>query len=253
MTIELPNNKPLSQQIAELLEARILSGEFQVGQKLPTENELTTIYKVSRTVIREAIKTLKEKGWVETFVAKGTFVVHKTDRRVQSSFDAAMRMKSEDRFENLIELRSILEPEMAALAALRASDEQLAKMKEAVQFMDKTLEDGNDVESFLEGDFTFHMTMAESTGNPLVQVIIRPVDRLFRELQEFHLQHVKGGNQRSQSRHRLIIEAIERHDPEAARLHMRDHIMQLRNDIENQRAIESSSSSVNPGGKVKPR
>jgi GntR family transcriptional repressor for pyruvate dehydrogenase complex len=253
MTIELPNSKPLSQQIAELIEARILAGEFQVGQKLPTENELTTIYKVSRTVIREAIKTLKEKGWVETFVAKGTFVVHKTDWRVQSSFDTAMRMKSEDRFEDLIELRSILEPEMAALAALRASDEQLAKMKESVQFMDKSLEDGDDIERFLEADFTFHMTMAESTGNPLVPVIIRPVVRLFRELQEFHLQHVRGGNQRSQHNHRLIIEAIERHDPEAARLHMRDHIAQLRDDIEKQRTIESVNSSLNPRANVKPR
>lgn len=245
MTIQYPQSKPLTDQIVELIEAKIINGEFNVGDKLPTENELATMYKVSRTVIREAIKILKEKGWVETFVAKGTFVVHNTMKGVQFSFDTAMRMQPEDRFGYLIEVRLILEPEIAALAALRASDEEITRMKQAVSLMDKALMVDNNIDEFLKGDFTFHMTMAESTGNPLIHLILNPVVSLLRDVQEFHLLHVKGGNQKSQHHHRLIMNAIERHDPSAARLQMHNHIIQLRTDIEKQKAAESAINNLN--------
>jgi GntR family transcriptional repressor for pyruvate dehydrogenase complex len=246
MTIQYPQSKSLTDQIVELIENQIINGEYNVGDKLPTENELAAMYKVSRTVIREAIKILKQKGWVETFVAKGTFVVHNTIKGVQFSFDTAMRMQPEERFGYLIEVRLILEPEIAALAALRANKEEIAKMKQAVKLMDKALTDANKIDEFLNGDFTFHMTMAESTSNPLIHLILNPVVSLLRDVQEYHLFNVKGGDQKSQHHHRLIMNAIERHDPSEARLQMHNHIIQLRTDIEKQKAAESVTNKLNP-------
>jgi len=242
MTIkQLPHNKPLYEQVFQLIENQIINGELLIGDKLPTEKELTERYKVSRTVIREAIKALKEKGWVETYVAKGTFIIYNMEKSVQSSFDAAVRMKPEDRFSNLIQVRLILEPEIAALAAVSASQENIAKMRQALNQMKKALKDNNNVDSFLEGDFAFHMAIAESTGNNLIRIIMAPVVNLLRNIQQYHLSHVESGNQRSQGFHNKVMEAIERHDPKAARSSMYEHIIQVRDDIKD--TIESKTLS----------
>jgi len=233
MINQFPLNISLTDQVVELIENQIINKELSVGDKLPSENELAIKYKVSRTVIREAIKILKEKGWVETFVAKGTFIVHNTRKGVHFSFDTAMRMQPNDRFGHLIEVRLIFEPEIAALAALRANEEEISKMKQAVNQMEEALLGENRINEFINGDFIFHMTMAESTGNPIIAMILNPVFSLLRDVQTFHLMNVEGGNQKSQHHHRLVMNSIEKHDPSAARLHMYNHIVQLRVDIEN--------------------
>ena len=233
MTIQrLPQYKSLSEQVYQLIETQIINGEFVVGDKLPTEKQLSEMYQVSRTVIREAIKALKEKGWVETHVAKGTFVVFNVTKSVQSSFDAAVRMKPEDRFRNLIQVRLILEPEIAALAAVSASQEDIARMRKAVNQMEKVLGEKHNVEAFLIGDFSFHMALAESTGNDLIRMIIAPVVNLMRDSQIYHLSNVQRGDQRSQRNHKNIMESIEKHHPEDARKYMRAHIIQVREDIQ---------------------
>jgi len=230
-TIHPLRYRPLYEQVVELVEARIIDGEFRIGDRLPTENELAAIYMVSRTVIREAMKILKEKGWVETRVGKGTFVVHNMAKSVQSSFDVAIRMKPEDRFSHLIEVRLILEPEIASLAAVRAGADETARIQQAVYQMDQAIAEGDDIDEFLKGDFAFHMALAESTGNPLIRMIIDPVVSLMREFQEYHLSNTKGGKQRSQHNHKLVMEAIKLHDPNAARLRMYEHILQVRADV----------------------
>ena len=75
-----------------MVETQIIDGEYRVGDRLPTEFQLASEYKVSRTVIREAMKVLKEKGWIETRPGRGTIVIDNVARGVRSSFDVAMRM-----------------------------------------------------------------------------------------------------------------------------------------------------------------
>lgn len=231
--LQIPQSKPLYEQVVELLEARIMEGDFRVGDKLPTENELAAMYMVSRTVVREAIKALRAKGWVETHAGKGTFIVGNITRGVNDSFDVAVRMSPDGGWGHLIEVRQILEPEIAALAAMRASEEQLEKMQQAVEQMDRALaKESQDVLEFLEGDFTFHMTMAEATGNPLMLMILNPVVKLMRDLQRYHLSQVEGGGKRSQQNHKLVMEAVQSRNPEKARQCMRMHLQQVREDVE---------------------
>ena len=238
---QLPHNKPLYEQVCELIETRIIEGDLRVGDKLPTEKEMAELYQVSRTVIREAMKVLKEKGWIETRVAKGTFVVDNVAKSVRDSFDAVVRMDEARGFRYLIEVREILEPEVAALVASRADDTQRDKLRQAVDLMDHALEHQDNIEEFLNADFTFHMLLAESTGNPLIPMIISPLVKLMREQQAYYSSIVKEGTHRSQVNHKLIMDAIASQDTAAARRYMIEHIHQVRTDVE----AHGFSGSVN--------
>jgi DNA-binding FadR family transcriptional regulator len=235
-TEQLPQNRPLYEQVCQFIESKIINGEFHIGDKLPTENELAGIYRVSRTVIREAIKALKEKGWVETRVAKGTYVVQNVAKGVEHSFDVAVRMKPDERFSNLIQVRLLLEPEIAALAATSCTEDDITRMRQAIIQMETALREDN-TDAFLQGDFAFHMAIAESTDNELIHLIMAPVVNLMRNIQRYHLSYVVRGNERSQRNHKRIMQGIEGRDPQAARLCMREHIMQVRDDIENAAAL----------------
>lgn len=239
-----PQLKPLYEQVLEILETKITAGDFHVGDRLPTENELSSIYRVSRTVIREAIKVLKEKGLVETRVAKGTFVVASVSKGIGSSFDDAVKLNPNGGFKHLIEVRLILEPEMAHLAAIRASDGDIAKMQQAIVEMDEAIQK-NDVNDYLKSDYAFHMAMAETTGNPLISIIIAPVVNLMRDQQYYHLSHVVDGNKRSQHNHIRIMEGISQHDSIAARNAMYQHILQVQSDMEERLAL-SDDQPGNP-------
>lgn len=232
MTTQFPQSKPLYEQVVELIESRIINGEYRLGDQLPTEFELAAQYRVSRTVIREAMKTLKERGWVDTRVGKGTFLVDNVSRGVGASFDVIVRMNPDLGFEHLIEVRELLEPGIAALAAERASAEQIQAMRKAVDQMERATNNPADMDDFLAGDYTFHALMAQATGNPLVPSILQPVVTLMRDQQKYHLYRVKGGYLKSQSHHRQIMDAIEAHDSEAARQAMLGHIRQVSADVQ---------------------
>lgn len=226
-SIQLPQNRSLSEQVCELIENEIINGNLIVGAKIPTEKELSEMYKVSRTVIREATKILKEKGRLASFVGKGTFVIDETDRGIGSSLNALIRSNPGDSFENLIQIREILEPEMAALAALNASDEQIAEMQKMIDIMNQSLEDKNLKEDFLKSDYKFHNLLAEATGNPLLTLLVKPLGALMRNQQQFIAFDVVDGPVISQKGHNLIFEAIKNRNPDIARAVMHDHIRQV--------------------------
>jgi GntR family transcriptional repressor for pyruvate dehydrogenase complex len=240
-----PQSDPLYEQVSEMIEDQIIAGKLRVGDRLPTENDLASMYRVSRTVIREAMKVLIERGWIETRAGRGALVIDNVARGVRSSFDVAIRMDPNSGSDHLIEVRQMIEPEIAAHAALRASAEQIALMRQAIEQMDQAVkEDPISVDQFLDADFSFHMTMAEATGNPFVLMIISPVVKLMREQQAYHVSQIRGGGGRSQANHRLIMRAIEQRDPAAARENMRKHILQVRKDI--QGAANSSEALFSP-------
>ncbi|PKO13466.1 MAG: hypothetical protein CVU39_18855 [Chloroflexi bacterium HGW-Chloroflexi-10] len=231
---QLPQNKPLSDQVCELIEMQIISGQLNVGDKLPTENELSDMYKVSRTVIREATKILKEKGRLESYVGKGTFVVDKTERGIGTSFNAILQMNPDSSFEYLLEVREFFEPEMAALAALKASKEQIDELQQTIDLMDRSLVGIDPIDEFLNADHKFHNLLAEATGNPIIVMIIKSLGEFMRNQQRFMTFNVVGGPQKSQKNHKSILEAIKMHNPDAAKNTMQEHIQQVYHDLNKQ-------------------
>lgn len=214
----------LYERIVDQIERLIVAGNLKVGDQLPAERELAEQFAVSRTAVREAIKALREKGLVEIRLGRGTFVTKGASGAVRHSL--GLLLKDENGFSNLVEVREILEPEIAALAATRVTEENIAAMREAVEIMDTALDN---VEIFVEADLDFHLALAEATQNPVIPSLVDSIVDLLRE-QRKRSGNVEGGLERGQYHHKKILEAIIQHDPLASRQAMQDHLLQVRTD-----------------------
>jgi GntR family transcriptional regulator, transcriptional repressor for pyruvate dehydrogenase complex len=216
----------LYEQIVQQIEDSILKGELKEGEQLPAERELAQQFGVSRTAVREAVKTLREKGLVEAYAGRGTFITNGTAHSIRHTLDRMIRSGPSEGKVHLAEVREILEPEIAALAAKRADQEMLAAMREAISVMDAAR---LDAEAFIEGDLDFHLALAEAAGNPLILSLIDSIVGLLRE-QRMRTYFTEGGPERGQYHHKKILEAIEHRDPQGARDAMRAHLRQVRED-----------------------
>jgi DNA-binding FadR family transcriptional regulator len=195
----------------------ILRGEFKTGELLPPPEELALRYKVSRTVQREAFKTLAAKGLVASKTKVGTWV---NPERSWNMFDADLlewrtRLGMDQRFiASLFEVRRALEPEAAALAASRRSMDQVERLREIVAAMRSSTERA----TFIQHDLAFHLAITEASGNPFLQSLGGLIEAALaasfarstpvRDVEQ--LRH-------SASQHRVIFQAIEAGDPEGAR------------------------------------
>ena len=216
----------LYEQIVQQIEDSVLNGTLKPGDQLPAERELAQRLGVSRTAVREAVKALREKGLVEAYSGRGTFITDGTSQAARQSFDLMIKIGQQEGAPHLAELRLILEPGIAALAAVRAKEEDIAAMRDAVAVMDRAQDDP---EAYIEADLDFHLALAETVANPLILSLIDSIVGLLRE-QRIKIFNVEGGPQRGQIHHKRILEAMERRDAEMARTAMRAHLEQVRED-----------------------
>ncbi len=216
----------LYEQIVQQVEESILKGQLKPGDQLPAERDLAQSFGVSRTAVREAVKTLREKGLVEAYSGRGTFVTNGTSHAIRQSLDLMIRVSQQEGVIHLAELRSVLEPEIAALAASRIEEQLLTTMRESVTAMDRSL---HDPDAYIEADLDFHLALAEAVGNPLILSLLDSIVGLLRD-QRSRIFSVDGGPERGQFHHKRILEATERRDPDAAREAMRAHLGQVRED-----------------------
>jgi DNA-binding FadR family transcriptional regulator len=128
----------------------------------------------------------------------------------------------------LVEVREILEPEIAAIAATRITDEYIVAMQDAVNIMEVATA-SKDSETFVEADLDFHLALAEATQNPIIPALMDSVIDLLRE-QRKRTGNVSGGLARGQHHHKLILDAVTKRDSQAARQAMCDHLQQVRED-----------------------
>ena len=226
MVYKVVRTSRLYEQIVQQIEESILKGTLKPGNQLPAERELAQQFGVSRTAVREAVKALREKGLVEAYSGRGTFVTDGTSQAIRQSLDLMVKIGQPDGSTSLAELRAILEPEIAALAATRVEEQHLATMREAVAVMDRAR---RDPDAFIEADLDFHLALAEAAANPLILSLIDSIVGLLRE-QRMRIFKVDGGPQRGQFHHKRILQAIELRDPEKARATMRDHLQQVCED-----------------------
>jgi len=213
----------LYEQIVQQVEESILKGQLKPGDQLPAERDLAQRFGVSRTAVREAVKALREKGLVEAYSGRGTFVTNGTSHAIRQSLDLMIRINQQEGWTHLAELRYILEPEIAALAAPRIEEQLLATMREAVAAMERSL---HDPDAYVEADLDFHLALAESAGNPLVLSLLDSIVGLLRE-QRSRIFNVAGGPERGQFHHKRILAAVEARDADAAREAMRAHLQQV--------------------------
>jgi GntR family transcriptional repressor for pyruvate dehydrogenase complex len=214
------------EQIVKQIEESIERGDLNAGDQLPAERELALEFGVSRTAVREALKALHEKGLVEAYPGRGTFITNETSNSIRLTFDRMIKSGPRDGTMHLVEVREILEPEIAALAAKRGTEENLNELREAIEIMDSAKADPD---SFIEADLDFHLALAEAAANPLILSLIDSIVGVLRE-QRISIFRVEGGPDRGQYHHKRILEAIENHDSAGAREAMRAHLRQVRED-----------------------
>jgi len=228
----------LYEKIVEQIEERIVSGELKVGDQLPAERELAAQFGVSRTAVREAVKTLHQKGLVEIISGRGTFISDLTSDAVRHSLGFMAKISAAGGYKNLTEIREILEPEIAALAAIRAAEEHISTMRQAVATMDAALKDAD---TFIEADLDFHLALAQATQNSLIPTLIDPIVDLLRENRK-RIFNTPGAPERGQFYHKRILQAVEQHNARAAREAMRAHLQQVSQDSQ---ADQSGDATAN--------
>ena len=193
---------------------RIVNGGLKPGDTLP-DNGFLDEAEVSRTVVREAIKVLAAKGLVESRPKVGTRVRPRRDWNLLDPDLLAWQIEAgpDPRFlEQALELRRIIEPAAARLAAERATDEQIAELYEAYEAMAAA---GDDLDAFMEPDLRFHRLLLEAGQNELLE----HMNEIFTAVLHTIFAYSSSSSRAYPSaarRHRAIVKAIEARDPDAA-------------------------------------
>jgi GntR family transcriptional repressor for pyruvate dehydrogenase complex len=218
-SLRIPRER-LYQYVANHIQDLIVAGELRTGDKLPPEPELCETYGVSRTVIREATKSLAERGLLSIEPGRGTFIATVSAQTFSDTFGLFVKT-SEIPAANLIEIRELLEVKIAELAAVRANPEVLTHMNQAIEDMEEHL---NSVEKFIHADHEFHMALARATRNEIFPALIDSLVDGLQHVRRASILDVPAGPMRAQGFHRRIFECVEKGDARGAAEVMQQHL-----------------------------
>ncbi|MCD8105713.1 MAG: FadR family transcriptional regulator [Lachnospiraceae bacterium] len=222
------NKVNLSEQIADYVEQLILDGtnqEWTESAKIPAEQELADSFGVSRNVVREAMKILKERGLVDSQNGVGAYVTKPNPQKLSSLIYRYILMDEIDAWA-IYDVRILLEVYGVERAARCCTEEQLHHMRELLSKMEnKDLS----INERRETDFEFHIAIAEAAGNPLNLLMITALKDVWLAMIEKGIFR-KGGIEDACIRHERIMAALEQHDVEGAKIAMEDH---LKTSLEN--------------------
>ena len=217
---EVVRRHKVYEAVAEQIESLILR-KLKPGDKLPPERELAETLQVSRSSIRDAIRSLELMGLLEPRQGAGT-IVRVTTVDSMKPFADELRKKKE-MLSQLLDFRELLEPPLAARAAKHASVEQMLGLQKILRRQEKKM---LDEEPAIAEDTEFHYGIAQASGNSVVLRVMDVVMDVLRETRQRALQ-VPGRAQKSLAGHQRILDAMMRRDPEAADAAMRRHIKEI--------------------------
>lgn len=225
---ELSNikSKVLAEQVQEQIYQFILDHSYGIGMKLPNEFELADRFGVGRSTIREAVKLLISRGILEVRRGSGTYVVSTTP----TDMDPLGLLRFEDKMGlalDLANVRMMLEPGIAEMAALNATDEDIEKLRAACDLVERQILQG---ESYIREDIAFHTCVAECSRNKVVEQLIPIIDTAV--LVFVNVTHMSLLDETIRT-HRAVVNAIADHDSIGARAAMMMHMTYNRDQIRN--------------------
>ncbi len=230
---------PLVERVFSGLQARISSGEFPPGGRLPSENDLAAAYVVSRPIVREALRLLREAGLVASRRGSGTFVTAAAAPASQAGANLAFSPVSTIAdVQRCYEFRLALEPEHTYWAALRWNAEALARIAEALEALKSATRAHHHRE---DADFTFHLAIAEASNNHYhVSSLIALKDHISvgMKMHGTTLFRPKGSLEAVYAEHAAIHDAIRSRDAERARALMAMHLKGSRDRIFDGHALD---------------
>jgi GntR family transcriptional repressor for pyruvate dehydrogenase complex len=208
--------------VAQQIQRLIADGALKPGDRLPPERELAERLAVSRSSLRDAIRTLELVGLVVPRQGEGTVVADVSPEAVVMPI-ASVLLRKRELIAELLDVRKMIEPALAARAAVRASDEEIARLEEILgRQREKTLRG----EPAVEEDSEFHYVIALAAKNGVVRGMLDVLMRLLRETRARSLQS-RGRPQRSLTGHQRVLDAIKRRDPDAAERAVRRHLEEI--------------------------
>ncbi len=219
----LKERRSLPEELAEIIIYRIETGEFKLGDVLPSEQALADLFKVSRTVVREALARLKYEGLIHSKRGSGPIV--SDIARKKDDFNLNVEDMSIEKWSKFLEFRLIMEGETAALAALHRSEEQLAQLKIYLDLMAAAVAKG---ESGTEPDYLFHCLTADCSGNEYLGDFSKYVSSrlwkgVYRARSLSNLDSLKA--ELVWEEHKATFKAIEDKDAHMARAMAQRHLL----------------------------
>lgn len=202
---------------------------------LPPERQLAEKLQVSRQVVREATKRLELQGLLEVRHGVGTKVVDRLHAPLNRSFELLMP-EAGDRLRNLTEMRAMIEPQLAAFAATRATTTDLRALRTAHQ----KLEAADNQEEAVNADMEFHRALAKAAGNPIADLMLESLAELGKDSRSQTIGTVGKGP--ALEHHAQILAAIEKRQPEAAAKAMARHLGAIELHLPSQRRSKKSAA-----------
>jgi len=228
------NKTNLYEQVADTLEQLIVRSDDTI-KKLPSEQELSGRFNVSRTVIREALKVLKERGLIDPRNGGGSYISRPNTDNISSVLNRIITMDNISN-DDLHNMRLILETAAGRLAAVHIKNEEMEHLEYILkQMLDTTLP----LEQRISYDADFHTTIARASGNMLVGMFVEVMTIL---LKKYMIKGVSGpsGMKRTSAQHRNVLEALKSRDPLAAETAIEEHLAASRKNVGTYEAKQKS-------------
>ena len=241
--IERPTT--LSQVIVDDIERSIRQRKLVPGQKLPTEQELCTMFSVSRTAVREALRMLSARGLITIRKRHGMFVSDMSASLAVSTVGLFLELNfDKDYIHHVFDVRRVIEPEVCRWAALNRTVDDLEVLRRNLERMEGCDPEDRDVESTLDQEF--HSTITAASKNPIAPVVLEPVFSLMPKIRSLVYGSIPNCKSTALDFHREIYEALEAGDPDRACALMRDHIS--RAALQANEAIDRIKSAATSSG-----
>ncbi|MDQ0215002.1 DNA-binding FadR family transcriptional regulator [Oikeobacillus pervagus] len=225
------SKKKTYQVIVDQLKEHFLNGDMKQGDKLPTERELASQFKVSRTSVREALRKLEMKGIIETRQGSGSFIKSIEFQSFGEELSSAIVNTERKLVYEMLELRRVLEMECAYLASHRATSKDLEKIRQALEDM---VIAKNDVELGLKADVNFHINIVSASNNTIFLTLIQTLNgQLQDNIRATRMQRFSNPERIEDTidEHKQIYLAIASGNGELAKNLMENHILQIRKEF----------------------
>lgn len=222
--------KKVYELVIDQIQEKILSGEIKKGDKLPSERELSEQMGVSRTSIREAIRVLETMGLIESKQGEGNFICSNIEKSFIEPLSIMFKL-NQGTWDNILELRELLELQTAKIAAEKATNEEIEELGQLIRQMKEEI-DGNNREKILVTiDQKFHNKIASISKNYLIENFLMTSSRLFEEfIEEARGKIIEVHREENIlfKEHNDIYEAIKEKNAELAYSNMKEHMDLIR-------------------------
>ncbi|MEW5814652.1 MAG: FadR/GntR family transcriptional regulator [Spirochaetota bacterium] len=237
--LKVTRTRSLYEQIADKIQHMIVTKELEPGQKLAPERELTTMLGVSRPTMREAMKVLRDRGLLEYRPGNGTYVKSISTSSMHESMERFFINKDRPYLE-LMQIREIIEPAAAALAAERDIPEVIEELEKTIRDLDSIK---TSTESYSEVNLRFHVGIIKATGNEMLLALLTPILGFLKEAVT-EIQKLSMNAPTGPADHHAILECIKNKQPDAAKKLMEEHLTQAKVHLEEWLKIHKAKKAI---------